>query len=279
MDSQPINLDEIREQVRVALAEDIGPGDISAKLIAADTQANAELLCREEAVICGLPWAQEVAQQISSDIQLHKLVADGDLVAPNTIIARLEGPARAILSAERTLLNFLQVLSATATHTRQYADLVRGTKAKILDTRKTLPGFRNAQKYAVRCGGGHNHRIGLFDAFLIKENHIKAAGSISTALTQARQQTPNRLLEVEVETLEQLDEAIAAQPDRILLDNFSREKLSAAVNRCDGRIPLEASGGIDRSTIAAIAATGVDFISVGTLTKDIKAIDFSLRFL
>ena len=279
MELQPANLDEIREQVRAALAEDIGPGDISAKLIAADTQTNAELLCREEAVICGLAWAQEVTRQVSGAIQLHSLVADGDLVAANTIIAKLEGPARDILSAERTVLNFLQVLSATATQTRRYVDLVRDTKAQILDTRKTLPGFRNAQKYAVRCGGGQNHRIGLYDAFLIKENHIKAAGSISNALAQARQQAPNNLLEVEVETLDQLKEAIAAQPDRILLDNFTLEKLTTAVGLCSGRVPLEASGGIDRSTIAAIAATGVDFISVGTLTKDIDAIDFSLRFL
>ncbi len=268
----------IREQVRQALAEDIGSGDVSAALIPPDRQARADLWCREAAVICGLRWVEEAFHQCSADIVLDWAVADGDPVGPETRLCRLHGPARALLTAERTALNFLQTLSATATATRAYVDAVAGTGCRILDTRKTLPGLRRAQKYAVTCGGGHNHRIGLFDMVLIKENHIAAAGGITPAVQAARQQSPGIPVEVEVENLAQLREAIDAGVDRILLDNMDCARLREAVAIAAGRVPLEASGGITLDNVRAVAETGVDFISIGSLTKDIRAVDLSLRF-
>ncbi len=268
----------IREQVRQALAEDIGSGDVSAALIPPDRQARADLWCREAAVICGLRWVEEAFHQCSADIVLDWAVADGDPVGPETRLCRLHGPARALLTAERTALNFLQTLSATATATRAYVDAVAGTGCRILDTRKTLPGLRRAQKYAVTCGGGHNHRIGLFDMVLIKENHIAAAGGITLAVQAARQQSPGIPVEVEVENLAQLREAIDAGVDRILLDNMDCARLREAVAIAAGRVPLEASGGITLDNVRAVAETGVDFISIGSLTKDIRAVDLSLRF-
>lgn len=270
---------DIRQQVRTALAEDIGSGDVSAGLIAADTTAKAELICRQQAVICGIPWANEILQQLDGSIEADWSVSDGDQVEANTIIAQFSGPAHSLLSAERTLLNFLQTLSATATQTRRFVDAVSAYHCTILDTRKTLPGLRLAQKYAVRGGGGQNHRMGLFDAFLIKENHIRAAGDIAAAIELARQQHPQLSVEVEVENLTELEQALAAKPDRILLDNFALSSLQAAVKLTAGRVELEASGGIKLNNVAEIAATGVDYVSLGTLSKDIQAIDFSLLFL
>lgn len=279
----PPAAEEIQRQAAQALAEDIGQGDVSAELISADSQAQAHIICRQPAVVCGTPWADEVIQQLnavnSTPIQLQWQIQDGDHVKADTILAKCSGPARGILTAERTMLNFLQTLSATATQTHQYVQAVEGTGVRILDTRKTLPGLRTAQKYAVRCGGGWNHRIGLYDAFLIKENHIRAAGSIASAIELARSKKQKLLVEVEVETLDELRQALAAKPDRILLDNFSPAQLETAVSLSKGQIPLEASGGITLNNIADIAATKVDYISIGTLTKDIQSVDLSLLFL
>ncbi len=268
----------IRQQVSAALAEDIGSGDVSAALIPAEQRASAGLWCRETAVICGLPWVEAAFRQLAADVVLDWTVADGDRVTPDTRLCTIHGPARAMLTAERTALNFLQTLSATATATRAYVDAVAGTGCRILDTRKTLPGLRLAQKYAVTCGGGHNHRFGLYDMVLVKENHIAACGSITTAVETARRQRPGIPIEVEVENLAQLREAIAAGVDRILLDNMDCARLREAVAITAGRIPLEASGGITLENVRAVAETGVDFISVGSLTKDIRAVDLSLRF-
>ena len=268
----------IRHQVGAALAEDIGSGDVSAALIPNDQRASAELWCRESAVICGRPWVEAAFLQLAADVVLDWAVSDGDRVAPDTRLCTIHGPARAMLSAERTALNFLQTLSATATTTRAYVDAVAGTGCRILDTRKTLPGLRMAQKYAVTCGGGINHRFGLYDMVLIKENHITACGSITRAVTLARQLSPGLPVEVEVENREQLRETIAAGVDRILLDNMDCAQLREAVAITAGRVPLEASGGITLDNVRAVAETGVDFISIGSLTKDIKAVDLSLRF-
>ncbi len=273
-----IDADIITEQVARALREDIGDGDISALLIDADSRLETELLVREDAVVCGCRWFDESFRQCDPSIRIDWRVDDGDRVEAGSVLCEVAGPARAILTAERCALNFLQTLSGTATLTRAYADKISGGNCRILDTRKTLPQLRLAQKYAVKCGGGVNHRIGLFDAYLIKENHLAACGSIASAAQRARASHPDRLLEVEVETLEQLSQALDAGVDRVLLDNFSLEQLRQAVALAGGAIELEASGNIDLDTIVEIAATGVDYVSIGALTKNLRAIDFSLRY-
>lgn len=269
---------DIRATVNRALAEDVGVGDLTAALIPDSTPAEAMVICREEAVLCGTAWFDEVFRQIEPRIKIEWHVHDGEDVSPNQALCDIHGPARALLTGERTALNFLQTLSGTASHARRYADAVRGTRTRILDTRKTLPGLRAAQKYAVRCGGGHNHRMGLYDALLIKENHIAAAGSIAQAVNAARRLSPGKPLEVEVENLDELRQALEVSVTRILLDNFPLEELARAVHLNGGRAKLEASGGINLSNIRAVAETGVDFISVGAITKDLRAVDLSLRF-
>jgi len=268
----------IAEQVRVALAEDVGPGDRTAALIPATAVATAHIISREPAVLSGRAWVDEVYRQLDPGVRIDWLVADGDRLAPDQLLCRVTGPARVLLTGERTALNFLQTLSGTATLARRWADAVAGTGARILDTRKTIPGLRLAQKYAVTCGGCHNHRIGLYDAVLIKENHIAAAGSVTAALRAAEAGAAGLEVEVEVETLEQLREALAAGARRILLDNFPLERLREAVAITAGRARLEASGGVTLETVRGIAETGVDDISVGALTKDVRAVDLSMRF-
>ena len=268
---------EIEANVRTALREDIGSGDITAQLIPADRLAHATIITREAAVICGTAWVDAVFRQIDARVAVHWQVADGDRVTANQPLFHLEGPARALLSGERSALNFLQTLSAVATRCRHFADLVEGTGVKLLDTRKTLPGLRLAQKYAVTCGGCHNHRIGLYDAFLIKENHIAACGGIAQAVTAAHGIAPSKPVEVEVESLEELQQALQAGADIIMLDELSLDDMRSAVRLTAGRARLEASGGINADTLRRIAETGVDYISLGTLTKDIKAVDLSMR--
>jgi nicotinate-nucleotide pyrophosphorylase (carboxylating) len=268
----------IERNVREALAEDIGSGDITAQLIPANTQARGNVITRETAVFCGKAWADEACRQVDPAIILNWHVADGDIVVPNQRLLVLDGPARALLTVERTLLNFLQLLSGTATLARSYADRIAGTKLRVLDTRKTIPGLRIAQKYAVRCGGCHNHRLGLFDAFLIKENHITAAGSIGAAVTRARQIAPGRIVEVEVESIEELRTALMAGADIIMLDDFSETDMRQAVVVNQGQAKLEVSGGVTHATIGAIAASGVDFVSIGEITKSVRPIDLSMRF-
>ncbi|MFT5505929.1 MAG: nicotinate-nucleotide pyrophosphorylase (carboxylating) [Gammaproteobacteria bacterium] len=269
----------IIDEVRRALSEDIGSGDISASLVDPDQSLKARLLLREPAVLCGTAWFDEVCRQCNPDIQIDWKAQDGDQLPAETIVCYLSGPAGAILTAERSALNFLQTLSGTATTTRHYVNLITNTRCRILDTRKTIPNLRLAQKYAVRCGGGTNHRIGLFDAFLIKENHLAAAGSIAEAVTRARALNKSVLLEVEVESLGQLDEAVNAGVDRVLLDNFSLTNLKLAVERYSEKIELEASGNITDESLVKIAATGVNYVSIGALTKHLKAIDYSLRYI
>lgn len=264
--------------VRVALEEDIGNGDITAELIPADRQAGARVITREAAVLCGMAWFNAVFAELDTGIAIDWQARDGDSIQPGQTLCTLAGPARAILTGERTALNFLQTLSGTATLARRYADAVAGLPARILDTRKTIPGLRAAQKYAVRCGGCDNHRAGLYDAYLIKENHIRAAGSITRAVSQARSARPGLLVEVEIEHDGQIEEALAAGADRLLLDNFTVERLKVAVQQVGGRAQLEASGGIDLANLRQAAATGVDFISIGSLTKHIQAVDLSLVF-
>ena len=275
-------LDVLDEQllhtVRSALVEDIGSGDISAELIPADRQAQATVTSREQAIVCGMAWFNAVFAELDSTIRIDWHVRDGDAVAAGEALCTLSGPARALLSGERTALNFLQTLSATATLARRYADAVSGLPTRILDTRKTLPGLRSAQKYAVRTGGCTNHRHGLYDAYLIKENHIAAAGSITEAVMQARRNNPAVLLEVEVENETQLEEALQAGADRLLLDNHSLSALKEAVDTVAGCVELEASGNVTLDNVRDIALTGVDFISTGSLTKNIKAIDLSMIF-
>ena len=267
-----------REDVRRALQEDVGAGDLTAALVPAQRRARARILAREEAVICGAPWAEAALRALDPGVQLAWQVAEGQRCAPGQVVLEIEGSARALLSAERTALNFLQLLSAVATKTRTYVDAVAGTRARIVDTRKTLPGLRLAQKYAVRVGGGTNHRIGLHDAVLIKENHIAAAGGV-TAVLQAAQAVAAQaaFIEIEVETLEQLAEALAAGATMVLLDNMPLPMLREAVRINAGRAILEISGGVTLDGLRALAETGVDRISIGTLTKDVKAIDFSMR--
>jgi len=269
----------IADQVRQALAEDIGPGDVTARLLPPDSRAEGRILSREAAVLCGTGWVNEVFAQLDAALAVDWQVGDGDRIDAGQELCRISGPARPLLSGERTALTFLQTLSAPPPRTRRYVEAVAGTGCRILDTRKTLPGLRLAQKYAVTCGGGHNHRLGLFDMGLIKENHIMAAGSITAAVTAARRLDPAVPVEVEVENRQQLEEAIASGVDRILLDNMDLAGLREAVAICAGRIPLEASGSVALEQVRAIAETGVDFISVGALTKHIRAVDLSLRLV
>jgi nicotinate-nucleotide pyrophosphorylase (carboxylating) len=268
---------EIEANVRTALREDIGSGDITAQLIPAERLAHASVITRETAIICGTAWVDAVFRQIDPRVAVHWQVADGDKVEANQSLFHLEGPARALLSGERSALNFLQTLSAVATRCRHFADLIQGTQVKLLDTRKTLPGLRLAQKYAVTCGGCHNHRIGLYDAFLIKENHIAACGGIAQAVAAAHGIAPGKPVEVEVESLEELQQALEAGADIVMLDELSLEDMRSAVALTAGRAKLEASGGISETTLRTIAETGVDYISIGSLTKDVKAIDLSMR--
>jgi len=270
--------EDVQTQVRLALAEDLGAGDRTAGLIPVDARSRVRVVCREAAVVCGVDWFDEVFLQLDPDIAIDWRCQDGEEIAPDQLVCELSGNTRALLTGERTALNYLQTLSGTATLAKQYADAVAGTGVRILDTRKTVPGLRLQQKYAVTCGGCHNHRIGLFDAVLIKENHIKAAGSVTAAVKAAQKQASDIEIEVEVESLEELEEALAAGARRILLDNFSLESLRQAVKRVQGQARLEASGGVTLGTIRGIAETGVDDISVGALTKDVKAIDLSMRF-
>jgi len=265
--------------VRAALDEDIGSGDLSASLISAKRSATARIITRTPGVFCGQLWVNETMQQVDSSIGVDWYTNDGDAVEADQHLFTLTGPAASLLTAERTALNFVQLLSGTATRTAYYVALLQGHKTKLLDTRKTIPGLRLAQKYAVKCGGGSNHRIGLFDAYLLKENHIAAAGSISTAVAMARSNNPEKPIEVEVENLGELDEAIAANADIAMIDNFSLADTHTAVARSAGQIKLEASGGINEQTLAEIAATGVDYISSGELTKTILPMDLSMRFV
>ncbi len=268
---------EITANVQTALREDLGSGDITAQLIAAERTASARIITREAATICGTAWVDEVFRQLDPNVSVNWLVQDGQRVTADQTLFTLQGPARALLSGERSALNFLQTLSAVATHSQHYADLVAGTQVKLLDTRKTLPGLRLAQKYAVTCGGCHNHRIGLYDAFLIKENHIAACGGIAQAIQAAQQIAPGKPVEVEVESLEELQQALGAGADIIMLDELSLEDMRTAVHLTAGSAKLEASGGINANTLRSVAETGVDYISLGTLTKDIKAVDLSMR--
>lgn len=270
---------DLAATVKRALAEDIGDGDLTAGLIPRSARARAQLITREAAILCGSAWFDEVFRQLDSSVRIDWSTRDGDRLQANQILCALAGPARALLTGERTAMNFLQTLSGTATTARHYVDAVAGTRAVILDTRKTVPGLRTAQKYAVRCAGAQNHRMGLYDAILIKENHISAAGSVSAAVQAARAQAPTgTTVEVEVETLEQLREALAAGTDRLLLDNFSLKRLREAVAENGGRARLEASGGITLDNVRAVADTGVDCISIGAITKHVRAVDLSLRF-
>ncbi|NIP72709.1 MAG: carboxylating nicotinate-nucleotide diphosphorylase [Gammaproteobacteria bacterium] len=275
---QTPSIEAIRRNVSAALAEDVGTGDVTAALISGSRRARASVVSRERAVLCGTPWFDEVYAQLDPEIVTHWHAGDGEAIAAEQVLCVLEGPARAILTGERTALNFLQLLSGTATAARRYADAVRGSGAAVLDTRKTLPGLRHAQKYATRCGGCLNHRMGLYDGVLIKENHIAAAGSIAAAMAAARRRAPGLSIEVEVEDQAQLEQALEAGAETVLLDNFDLTGLRRAVKANAGRTRLEASGGVTLETIAAIAATGVDYVSVGTITKDVRAVDLSLRF-
>lgn len=267
----------IDADIERAFAEDLGPGDATAELLPAHARAEAALTCRENAVIAGIPWFDACFRKLDPDVAIDWQTRDGARVAAGSVICRLRGSARALVSAERSALNFLQLLSGTATITAAYVAAVAGTKVRVLDTRKTVPGLRLAQKYAVRCGGGHNHRIGLYDAILVKENHIAAAGGIEPAVAAARRLHPALLLEVEVESLEELQRAIDAGVDRVMLDNFTLAMMREAVAIAAGRVPLEISGNVDLTTIGEYARTGVDFISVGALTKHVRAVDLSLR--
>lgn len=269
--------EEIKKSVSDALQEDIRTGDITAALIPDDETCTASIITREHAILCGIAWATEVFHQVDASLNLEWHFSDGDGLKPNDKLLTVSGSARAILTAERTALNFLQTLSGTATRCRHYANLTKDLKVKLLDTRKTIPGLRIAQKYAVSCGGCGNHRLGLYDAFLIKENHIKACGSISNAINTAKKNHPGKPIEVEVETLEQLQQAISAECDTVMLDNFSLDEMRLAVKLSQNKVKLEASGGINDTSLLEIAHTGVDYISLGTLTKSLEAIDLSLR--
>ncbi|MBU2753404.1 carboxylating nicotinate-nucleotide diphosphorylase [Acidithiobacillus sp. CV18-2] len=271
---------DITESVQRALAEDLGSGDLSAALVDPRQELQARVISREAGVLCGQPYFEAVCIQLSADLRVNWNVSEGAEIVPNQPLCDIHGPAAALLSAERSALNFLQLLSATATQTRAFVERLRGSSTRLLDTRKTLPGLRLAQKYAVRVGGGYNHRLGLFDGILIKENHLAAIGGIAPAIARARALAPVLTrIEVEVETLEQLDEAVAAGADMVLLDNFSVPALREAVARVAGRIPLEASGNISLDTVAAVAATGVDYLSVGSITRNVQSLDLSLRYL
>jgi nicotinate-nucleotide pyrophosphorylase (carboxylating) len=270
--------ENIATQVKLALAEDIGTGDVTADLIPAENQSTATVLCRGNAILSGIAWFNEVFKQIDELVEIQWNFKDSDEVSENQVICRLFGSARSLLSGERAALNFLQTLSATATQTRQFVDKVKNTNARILDTRKTIPNLREAQKYAVLCGGGKNHRIGLYDMILIKENHIMAAGSITQAVVQAKKLHPGIKVEVEAENLAEFREASTAGADVIMLDNFDLPTMREAVLDNVGKIKLEASGGVNLESVRGIAETGVDFISVGQITKNVVAVDLSMRF-
>jgi nicotinate-nucleotide pyrophosphorylase (carboxylating) len=265
--------------IRAALEEDVGSGDVTGKLVPADERVKARVVVREKAVLCGAPWFEGVMKQLDAHICIEWRYAEGDLMQADSEVCAIEAPARALLTAERAALNFLQLLSGIATATRGYADLVAGTRARVLDTRKTLPGLRLAQKYAVRVGGGDNQRLALYDGILIKENHIAAAGGVTAAMKAALALQAGVSIQIEVETLDQLEEALAAGATSILLDNFSLDMMREGVALTRGRAVLEASGGVNRDTVRAIAETGVDRISIGSLTKDVQATDYSLRVL
>ncbi|WP_122587318.1 carboxylating nicotinate-nucleotide diphosphorylase [Pseudomonas viridiflava] len=268
---------EIEANVRRALLEDVGSGDITAQLIPAERLAKATIISRDAAVIAGTAWVDAVFRQLDPRVAVHWQVSDGDRVSPDQALFHLEGPARSLLTGERSALNFLQLLSGVATRARYFADMVSGTQVKLLDTRKTLPGLRLAQKYAVTCGGCHNHRIGLYDAFLIKENHIAACGGIAQSIEAAHKIAPGKPVEVEVESLAELRQALDAGADIIMLDELSLDDMREAVRLNAGRAKLEASGGINDDTLRVIAETGVDYISIGAMTKDVKAVDLSMR--
>ena len=276
MDNLP---NDIKETIRIALAEDLGDGDITSELIPASKTIEAIVLSREEAVVCGVDWVNEVFAQIDSNISIDWSVEEGMLVNAGTELLKLRGSARSILSGERTALNFLQTLSGTASQTRYFIDLLAETSVTLLDTRKTLPGLRSAQKYAVKIGGGTNHRLGLFDAFLIKENHIDACGGIPKAIAAARALHPEKIVEIEVQNLPEFMQAIEAEPDIIMLDNFSIDSMKEAVVLNQGRCKLEASGGIQQDQLVNIAKTGVNYISIGGLTKNCQAIDLTMLVL
>ena len=268
---------EIEANARRALLEDIGSGDITAQLIPAERLAKATIITRDDCVVAGTAWVDAVFRQLDPRVAVHWQVIDGQRAQANQPLFHLEGPARALLTGERSALNFLQMLSAVATRAQYLADQVADTQVKLLDTRKTLPGLRMAQKYAVTCGGCHNHRIGLFDAFLIKENHIAACGGIAQAVTAAHRIAPGKPVEIEVESLDELREALAAGADIIMLDELSLDDMREAVRLTAGKAKLEASGGVNESTLHSIAETGVDYISIGAMTKDVKAVDLSMR--
>jgi nicotinate-nucleotide pyrophosphorylase (carboxylating) len=271
---------DLGQQVTTALREDVAGGDVTANLVPARQRVRGRVITREAMILCGVAWVEETFRQLDPQIRLNWQVEEGAQAQSDATLFTVEGPARSILTGERTALNFLQLLSATASEARRYADAVAGTGCTILDTRKTLPGLRTAQKYAVRCGGAQNHRMGLYDMILIKENHIAAAGSLSKAIASARGAAPHLQVETEVENLTQLEEALLAHPDTVMLDNFSLPDLRTAVNRnreAGSPVKLEASGGASLETVRAIAATGVDFISVGAITKHVRAIDLSMR--
>jgi nicotinate-nucleotide pyrophosphorylase (carboxylating) len=274
---------DIPTVVSRAIAEDVRDGDLTAELIGRQTSAAAHVVAREPATLCGRAWFDETFRQLDPRVRIDWRSADGAAVTQDAIVCELRGPARSIVTGERTALNFLQTLSGTATVTRSLAAIVAGTRTRILDTRKTLPGLRLAQKYAVRCGGGDNHRIGLFDAVLIKENHIAAVGSVTAAVAAARRQSRNVMIEVEVESLDELREALATDADRIMLDDFTLDAMREAVKLRDAhagkRQELEASGSVNAATLRAVAETGVDFVSIGAITKHVRAIDFSMRFV
>ncbi|MCX2977268.1 carboxylating nicotinate-nucleotide diphosphorylase [Candidatus Marimicrobium litorale] len=267
----------VERNVRSALQEDIGSGDVTAGLIAPDTRAHARVITRENGVLCGQPWVNAVFAALDSTISITWSKQDGQNISAGDVLFTVEGPAAPLLTGERSALNFLQLLSGTATLCQHYAMQVQGTGVKLLDTRKTLPGLRDAQKYAVRCGGCHNHRIGLYDAFLIKENHIAACGGIGPAVQSARRSGAGKMVQVEVESLTELEAALAARADRVMLDNFSVQHISDAVELADGRVELEVSGNVTADSLLAIANTGVDYISIGALTKDVTAMDLSMR--
>ncbi len=269
---------DIKKTVKAALKEDIGKGDITASLIPLEARATATVITRETAILCGREWFNETLLQLDDEIMISWQVQDGDLINENQTLCTVQGPARAILSAERVALNFLQLLSGIATESRRYADRVKDLKTAIRDTRKTIPGLRLAQKYAVRCGGCENHRTGLYDGVLIKENHILACGSITRAVEKIRASHPDMLIEVEVENLDEFHEALNAKADMLLLDNFDRAMLQRAVILNKGQAKLEASGGVTFNEIRGLAESGIDYIAIGSLTKDVRSIDLSMRF-
>lgn len=274
--------DDIQRSVELALAEDLGYqdhniGDITANLIPSDNTAQATIISRDMAVFCGKAWAEEVFKQLDGTVAIHWLVDDGDIVAPNEVLCELSGPTRTLLTGERVALNFIQMLSGTATVTKSYVDAIEGTNTRLLDTRKTIPGQRTAQKYAVKCGGGVNHRIGLFDAYLIKENHIMGCGGIKQAIDKARELNPDKAVEVEVESINELEQALNAGSDIVMLDNFDIAMMLQAVKLNAGRAKLEVSGNVTIDTIGDFARTGIDYISVGALTKHVNAVDLSMR--